>query len=152
MKYLESLTEKQRAEQGGRPLARDWDESDAEITYPNVMAARRIPDVLAVAGYRLEEGTEGEDAVTAFPDADVELMAEAEHRGWEECKRIDGWSYWRSRNNVALRHPLLRPYMTLSDLDKDLDRKAIKEYPNHARFIGYRIIRYRREEDSDPIF
>ncbi|HEY6391310.1 MAG TPA: RyR domain-containing protein, partial [Bryobacteraceae bacterium] len=145
-KYLESLTPEQRAEQGGRPLARAYDESDAEITDPNIMAARRIPDVLAVAGYRLEEGQEGPDAVTEFPKDDVELMANAEHRGWEESKRIDGWSYWRSRNNLALRHPLLKPYESLSESDKNLDRDAICEYPKHARFIGYRIVKVPKAE------
>jgi len=68
-------------------------------------------------------------------------MAQAEHRGWGESKRIDGWSYWRSRNDKALRHQLLRPFKDLSEADKNLDRKAIKKYPSHARFIGYRIVR-----------
>ncbi len=140
-RYLESLTAKQRAEPGGRPLARAWDESDTEITDPNIMAARRIPDVLAAAGYRLEEGPDGDDALTVFPEGDVELMAEAEHRGWEESKRIEGWIYWRSRSNRALRHPLLKPYKDLSEADKNLDRDAIREYPAHARLIGYRIVR-----------
>jgi RyR domain-containing protein len=142
-RYLASLTAEQRAEQGGRPLARAWDESDTEITDPNVMAARRMPDVLAVAGYKLVEGDDGDDAVKAFPDDDVELMADAEHRGWEESKRLDGWSYWRSRNNKALRHPLLKPYESLPEADKNLDRDAIGQYPAHARFIGYRIVRAR---------
>jgi hypothetical protein len=141
--YLASLTPKQRAEQGGRPLARAWDESNIEITDPNVMAARRIPDVLAVCGYKLKEGRDGDDAVTVFPEGDLELLAEAEHLGWEESKRIDGWSYWRSRNNPALRHPLLRPYEELSEADKELDRKAIRAYPKHVRSIGYRIVRAR---------
>jgi hypothetical protein len=105
------------------------------------MAARRIPDVLAVAGYRLEEGPDGDDAVTVFPEDDVELMAAAEHRGWEESKRIEGWSFWRSRSNIALRHPLLRAYKDLSEADKQLDRNAIREYPTQARSIGHRIVR-----------
>jgi hypothetical protein len=62
---------------------------------------------------------------------------------WEESKRIEGWSYWRSRNNPALRHPLLKPYKDLSDTDKELDLNAIREYPALARFIGYRIVRGR---------
>jgi hypothetical protein len=62
-RYLESLTAEQRAEPGGRPLAREWDESDTEVADPNIMAARRIPDVLAVAGYKLEEGPDGDGAV-----------------------------------------------------------------------------------------
>jgi len=142
-RYLDSLTPEQRAELGGRPLARVWRESDTEITDPNIMAARRIPDVLAAAGYKLEEGPDGDDAVNVFPEDDVELMAEAEHRGWEESKRIEGWSYWRSRNNAALRHPLLKPYKDLLETDKKLDRDAVLEYPKHARFIGYRIVRDR---------
>lgn len=86
-----------------------------------------------------------DDALTVLPD-DVELMAEAEHRGWEESRRIEGWSYWRSRNNPARRHPLLRPYKELSEANKKLDRDAIREYPAHAGFIGYRIVRDRPTE------
>ena len=107
--------------------------------------------MLAVAGYRLEEGRDGDDAVTQFSKDDLELMADAEHRGWEETKRIDGWSYWRSRNSAALRHPLPKPYDSLSKADKDIDRDAIREYPKHARSIGYRIVRDRRAERPDSI-
>lgn len=139
--YLKTLTVSQKSEYGGRPLAKAWDDSDAEITDPNIMAALRIPDVLAAAGYGLVEGTEGDDAVLDFPASDLELMAEIEHRGWEESKRIEGWSYWRWRNNEALRHPLLKPYKELSDADKSLDRASIREYPKHARSVGYRIVK-----------
>jgi hypothetical protein len=140
-KYLATLTDEQKARQGGRPLARPWDASDEEFVDMNVMAARRIPDVLAVAGYSLKEGPDGQDAITQFTENEVKAMAEAEHRGWEECRRIDGWSLWRSRNNLARHHPLLKAYDKLLKTDQRLDRQAVLEYPNLARKVGYRIVR-----------
>jgi hypothetical protein len=139
--YVESLTSEQQAELGGRPLARAWDASDDQIVDPNVMAAWRIPEVLASAGYKLMEGPDGKDGVEVFPPSELEIMADTEHRGWEESKRIDGWSYWSSRYNPAKRHHLLRPYRDLSVADKKQDEVAIRKYPELARSIGYRIVK-----------
>jgi len=68
------------------------------------------------------------------------MMAEAEHGGWEEQKRIDGWTYSPHRNDAALLHDLLVPYELLTEEVKDYDRKTIEHYPDYAREAGYRII------------
>ena len=67
-------------------------------------------------------------------------MAEAEHGGWEEQKRIDGWTYARQRNDEALRHHLLIPYERLTSGDREFDRKSIRSYPTLAEKAGFKIV------------
>ena len=61
-----------------------------------------------------EEGkasAEEENAVTAFLELHLDLYAEAEHLGWEEQRRIEGWVYAPPpKDNEKRTQPLLVPY------------------------------------------
>ena len=67
-------------------------------------------------------------------------MAEAEHGGWEEQKRIDGWTYSPNRADASLRHNLLIPYDLLKEDVKEYDRSTIRNYPKYAGLAGYKIV------------
>lgn len=78
--------------------------------------------------------------MTQILHANLERLAEAEHGGWEEQKRIDGWTYSPIRNDAALLHDLLVPYDRLDDKVKQFDRDAILNYPGIAAIAGNRIV------------
>jgi len=124
-----------------------YKELDQEGKAANIASASRIPEILALAGFVLEQGaaTDEEDAkVGTFLKQHLEFLAEAEHQGWEEQKRTEGWTYGPSPKDDAKRtHPLLIPYSELPEEQKDKDRRTVKNYSKYARAAGFRIVSQR---------
>ncbi len=135
---------------GGRN-DKQYDDLDREGKAANIAAARRIPEILNLAGFVLEKGkaTPNEDkAVEAFLESNLEFLAEAEHQGWEEQKRMEGWVYGLPPTDGEKRtHPLLIPYSELPKDQKEKDRRTIRHYPVYARIAGFKIVT-RRDGDS----
>ena len=98
-----------------------------------------MPEILELASLALEQGTGTPPETTRILHDNLELLAEAEHGGWEEQKRIDGWIWSPNRNDVARRHDLLIPYDRLEDKIKDYDRGTVSHYPDYARAAGFKI-------------
>jgi hypothetical protein len=116
----------------------------------NRAAARRIPEVLAVAGLGLRRA--GEGAESAVPEAEllailkenIERLAEAEHRGWMEHRARVGWRYGAARDDAKLIHPAMKPYAELPEQEKGKDRNSILHYPDFAARANCRIVRLRK--------
>jgi hypothetical protein len=138
--WLDNLTP---AEKCG-PYYKSYEELDQEGKAANVASAGRIPEILALAGFLLEPGeaTEEEDAkIGDFLKQYLELLAEAEHHGWEEQKRTEGWTFGPPpKDNDKRTHPLLIPYAELPEVEKDKDRRTIQNYPKYARAAGFKIV------------
>ena len=138
--WLDNLT---TAEKTG-PYYKTYEELDQEGKAANIASASRIPEILALAGFVLEQGaaSDEEDAnVGAFLKQNQEFLAEAEHQGWEEQKRMEGWTYGPPpKDNARRTHPLLVPYSELPEEEKDKDRRTIKNYPKYARAAGFKIM------------
>jgi len=131
-----------KREKGGA-LDVPFEELDQEGRAANVAAAARIPEILALAGFHLEEGTatvKQEAEVRSFLQNHVEFLAEAEHKGWEAQKRMEGWTYAPERDNVTRKHPLLVPYADLSEEQMGKDRRTILNYPKYARKARFKIV------------
>jgi len=137
LKTLDKLTPEKRAK---KPNDKPWNKLDPGVRDSNLAAALRLPEILELADLALAEAGASLPGITAIPAAKLEMMAEAEHGGWEEQKRIDGWTYSPHRNDAALLHDLLVPYELLTEEVKGYDRKTIEHYPDYAREAGYRII------------
>jgi hypothetical protein len=138
--WLDNLTP---AEKTG-PYYKTYEELDQEGKAANVASASRIPEILALAGFVLEQGaaTDEEDAeVGDFLKQRLEFLAEAEHQGWDEQKRMEGWTYGPPpKDNDKRTHPLLVPYSELPEGEKDKDRRTIKNYPKYARAGRFKIV------------
>jgi hypothetical protein len=120
-----------------RPYA-ELTESDKE---DNRAAARRMGDVLAVAGLALSN----EPGASAVSDdtfiAALEPMAEAEHRGWMAQRAQSGWTWGEVRDDDARRHPCMVPYQQLPESEKAKDRNNVRHYRDFAARAGCRIVR-----------
>ncbi len=136
-----------REEEKGGPYDKPYEDLDQEGKAANIAAASRIPEILALAGFVLAEGqapAEEEKAVQAFLELHVELLAEAEHQGWEEQKRMEGWVYGPPpKNNEKRTQPFLVPYGELPEAEKEKDRRTIRNYPKYARDTGFKIVTHR---------
>jgi hypothetical protein len=135
--YVEGLTEEERKT---KPNAKPWDELTPDIVDSNFAAALRIPAILELAGLALEEGADTPPEADKILADKLELMAEAEHGGWEEQKRIDGWTYSPYRVDATFRHDLLVPYERLTEKVKGYDRNTIGNYPKYAQKAGFKIV------------
>jgi hypothetical protein len=114
----------------------------------NRAAARRIPEVLALAGLgvaRREETAAVErpsaDAVARNVDTNIELLAEAEHAGWMAQRAKSGWRYGPVRDNAQKLHPSMIAYRDLPEPEKEKDRAAVRNYPSQVRDAGLEIVR-----------
>ena len=116
----------------------------SDVEADNVVAAARIPRVLALAVPTVV----GEDPPSTLPaatalgiiEASHELLAEAEHDGWRAYKHRDGWSHGPVRDDAARRHPCLVQYDALSEEDKEKDRNSVRHYPDIVELAGCRIV------------
>jgi hypothetical protein len=120
-----------------------YEELDQEGKAANVAAATRIPEILALAGFSLEGGkasSKQETDVRRFLKTHLEFLAEAEHKGWEEQKRVEGWTHGLQRDNASRKHPLLVAYAELPEEQKDKDRRTILNYPKYARAAGFKVV------------
>ena len=113
----------------------------------NRAAARRMPEVLALIGLGLRAPGEGDEAalpdgeLKALLDQNMDRLAEAEHDGWMEHRKKNGWRYGKTRDEALKLHPAMLPYATLPEQEKGKDRDSIGHYPDFAGRAGYRIVR-----------
>jgi hypothetical protein len=139
--YLRGL---ERADAAARAYAKPWPELSSSARDSNVAAALRMPEILRLAGLEMKEGAEHAPDVADLLEKRLEELAEAEHGGWEEYKRIDGWTYsndrQEDRTKGSLGNPLLIPYPQLSEKEKDRDRTTIRHYPDFAKAAGFAIV------------
>lgn len=135
--WLSGLTEeKKKTKENAVP----WGQLRPDIVESNVEAALRIPFILELVGLTLEEGTGIAPEIQEILKEKLEVMAAAEHGGWEEQKRIDGWTYSRKPLESALGHNCLIPYDQLPDDVKQYDRNTINKYPVYAKLAGFKIV------------
>jgi hypothetical protein len=128
----------------------------------NRAAARRIGLVLKNAGLRIAPRSgahwskEDQLTIQAIIDANLEILAEAEHDGWMHTRRRQGWRFVPADPNVgnktpaekeelrrqatdARQHFLLVPYHELDDKDKNKDRDSVKNYVEIIGQTDYKI-------------
>lgn len=110
---------------GGVPL---WDELTAELQESNRAVANHIPVVLRATG-RSPEGIM--DPEFRWADAELEALAETEHRRWSAQKWLDGWrsdpSLDEGQDKAAKRHGCLaKSYAELSEEMKERDRDNVR--------------------------
>jgi hypothetical protein len=135
------ITEERR-ERGG-PFCKLYDELDDKCKATNIAAAMRISEILGLVGYELEKGTttvDEEEQVEQKLKEKIELLAEAEHVGWDEQARLEGWVPGFDFNEGKKIHHLLVPYDELAEIEKQKDRDAILNYPNNLRLAGFKIV------------
>ena len=71
----------------------------------------------------------------------LERMAEAEHDGWLELMRLNGYEPSDTTDHKEKKSESLIPYNNLSETDKNKDRNSVKSYFEILEKAGYQIIR-----------
>lgn len=117
----------------------------------NLEAAARMARTLSLIGLTLVKGksTPAERAAVRMRiEYHLELLAQAEHDGWMDWHLDQGWRFGSqkptnppTKEPNAKTHPCLRPYMKLSDEERNKDRDSVRHYPGFAAAAGMKIVR-----------
>lgn len=127
---------------------------DAKVD--NIVAARRISEVLDAVGLRIvpEHEAANYKAVTYKQflrkkyrngKTHLEVMAEREHRGWSGFRKTQGWTSQKRRNDYLKHHPCLVAYAKLRKPDKDKNRDAVRNYETILKWGGYCVVQKSRK-------
>jgi hypothetical protein len=113
----------------------------------NRAAARRIPEILALAGTGVTaapaSGSQDEPSeadIRGHIDHHLERLSEAEHDGWMEQRLKNGWRYGKERDDANKIHPLLVPYADLPEKEKNKDRNSVRHFPDMVARAEFRIV------------
>jgi hypothetical protein len=118
----------------------------------NIAAATRMPQVLALIGLGLENGSSTppeRDDIRLRIESNLELLAEYEHEGWMDWLLDQGWQYGPQKPRTELTkapdpekrfHPCLKPYTELSDEERNKDRNSVRHFFDVAHGAGLKIV------------
>ena len=108
----------------------------------NQNAAAHITTKLRSLGFTIRPQDDPAEAA-AFPgsEADMEILAQLEHRRWMADKQLAGYSYGEDRDEDLMSHPDLIPWEMLSEADREKDRDSVRQIPRLLALQGLKICR-----------
>jgi hypothetical protein len=126
-------------------IRKAYDDLDADLKASNRVAARRIPDHLALIGYIVEPQEPGDtggwrEPLAAAIERHIERLAQSEHLGWCADRVANGWTYAGERNNDLKHHPLLVPWASLSSSNQDKDRSSVRAIPDLLEVARFKAV------------
>jgi hypothetical protein len=122
-----------------RPQMRPWDVVDDDTRSANYDPARDVGTKLGMIGATVAPRV-GAVAEFSFTPAEVELLAQHEHKRWCAERTRRGWTRG-PRDNVAKKHPSLVSWEALSEDDKEKDRDAVRGLVDALGAVGLCIVR-----------
>ncbi len=69
----------------------------------------------------------------------TESLAENAHDIWARQRMSQGWTYGPQRDDQKNKHPDLVPYSSLTEEEKEYDRKTAMETVKMIMALGYKI-------------
>jgi hypothetical protein len=125
-------------------MDKDFEYLPPDIKEDNRAAAARIPHILDLVGLYvvpLDSGTAlKETEIRQILDANIEMLAEAEHNDWMHHKIKNGWSFGEKRDNDKKIHDCLKSYVELVEKEKEKDRNSVRKYPEILKNAKYTIV------------
>ncbi len=116
----------------------DFDDLPDDIKYSNIDNAVHIPTKLLSIGYKIRQVKKGfRPFALHLNQEEIETMARVEHIRWSWEKRLNGWVYGNSKDEVIKTHPNLISYEQLSESEKQKDRELVKLIPAFLHDIDY---------------
>jgi uncharacterized membrane protein len=117
---------------------RDWDELPEDLKESNRAQARNIGEKLATLGCFMVPAIEGAPAFV-FEEAEVQLLARAEHDRWMAERIAQGYRYGPVRTGTF--HPDLVPWEELSEQARAKDVRTVRAIPALLAGEGFQALR-----------
>ena len=122
----------------GSQYSSDFDDLPEGVKYSNIDNAAHIPTKLLSIGYKVRQVKKGfKPFALHLKEEEIETMAMVEHVRWSWEKRLDGWTFGSSKDDIEKKHPALIPYELLSESEKEKDRQLVKLIPAFLQDIDY---------------
>lgn len=123
-----------------RPSLVEWADLDEGSKNANRAQAgdvgRKLSRIGCTVAPHFEDG-----APFALTSEEVELLARLEHERWMEERTSAGWTRDSRRNDEDRKHPALRPWTDLPQVEREKNRDAVRALPDELASIGLRIVR-----------
>jgi hypothetical protein len=130
-------------EPAGSESLRDWSELPESLRESNRAFANSVGEVLEAAGCVLVPAPlkSPDEPLFEFAEEEIERLAPREHERWCRDLEADGWrrADGDGKDPDAKRHPALRPWDELGEVDREKDREAIRELPRMLVRAGFEI-------------
>jgi len=131
---------RQGATATGNPSVVPWEQLPGSLKESNRDQAAHIGVKLAAIGCGIAPLSDwGADQLT-FTEAEIERLAELEHRRWVEQRLRDGWTLGPKDIDARV-SPYLVPWAQLSDEVQELDRRTVRGIPGFLARAGYQVLR-----------
>ncbi|MFZ1036715.1 MAG: RyR domain-containing protein [Smithella sp.] len=121
----------------------EYDKLPDNIKADNVAAATRLPEIIYLAGLlvvpKKHSATLSDGEIKKAIENGIEILAEAEHDGWMNRKKMDGWVFGKERNEKKKVLNTLISYKDLTDENKEKDRNSVRHYPDIVKMAGFKI-------------
>jgi hypothetical protein len=122
------------------PSLEPWDRLSTRLREANRAQAEDIAHKLAQVDCAISPRFV-KDGDAVLSDADIDLLAKAEHERWCREHEKDGWSYAPQRSEEAKLHPSLRPWRLLPEQFRRRNHDAVRELSDILADAGFRIVR-----------
>jgi hypothetical protein len=116
-----------------------WADLGDDLREANRHQARAIIGKLASVGAVVEAGAP--TVPFAFTAAELDRLAQREHRRWAHQRRSAGWSYAAVRDDRRRRHPMIVKWAKLPEHEREKDRAAVRNIPVVLGSVGLRVVR-----------
>ncbi len=117
-----------------------FDDLPDQIKYSNIDNAAHVPTKLLSIGYKIRQVKKGFKAVALhLNEEEIETMARVEHVRWSWEKRLNGWIFGSTKDDIKKTHPGLIPYEELNESEKEKDRELVKLIPALLQDIDFEV-------------
>lgn len=137
--YVKNLTSKGLSRANVKP----WDALSPHYKLSNFIQARSFPEKLALIGCEMLPKDPGRQAVTAFVEDEITVMAKQEHERWCDEKREDGWEYAPVEDRDRKLSDCLIEWDRLSQRVQDWDKDPVRNMISLLDSIGFAVYRKR---------
>lgn len=129
-----------KAGQADDPSARSWDDLDESLRVSSQAHADDIFDKLRRIDCTVHP-VYGSIELLQFSATELEILAEMEHRRWNDERLAAGWTLGNNRDVPKKTTPYLVEWDELPEDIKDYDRQLISDLPNVLAAVGLEIRR-----------
>ena len=102
--------------------------------------ADKLAAMLGTIGVAVVPAGQGGQVLEIGP-AELELLAQEEHRRWMRMRGTDGWRRGRVKDSARKTHPSMIPYSELPESERDKDRERVLRFPQLLAQAGLGVHR-----------
>ena len=121
------------------PDGPQWTDLTEDLREANRAQARAFVAKVEAVGAHIEQGKQVK--LFEFTDDELDELARAEHQRWMDQRTSAGWSYDPVRDDAQKHHPMLVPWESLDEHEREKDRDAVRHIPDVLASVGLRVAR-----------